>query len=83
MKKLLLFSMIAMIGITASAADITKADYLAKRKAIAEKTGKPFNEKGLLALFDKQDLNKDGVLSDEEQATARAAAEARKAKTTE
>lgn len=83
MKKLLLFSMIAMIGITASAADLTKADYIAQRKAAAEKAGKAFNEKGVIGNFNKQDLNKDGVLSDEEQAAAKvaakAAAEAKKA----
>ncbi len=76
MKKLLLFSMIAMIGITASAADITKPDYMAKKKADAEKAGKTFNEKGHSGNFERQDLNKDGVLSDEEQAAAKAAAKA-------
>ena len=86
MKKLLLFSIITMIGITASAADITKEDYMAQRKAIAEKAGKVFNEKRNLADFEKQDLNKDGVLSDKEKAdakaAAKAAAEAKKAKET-
>ena len=66
MKKLLLLSMIAMIGITASAADITKEQFIAKQKAAMEKAGKEFNEAKAAAAFDKKDLNKDGVLSADE-----------------
>ena len=83
MKKLLLFSVIAMIGITASAASMTKEEYVSKRKASAEKAGKAFDEKALAAKFDKQDANKDGVLTDEEQAAAKAASAAKKAKKAE
>ncbi|NOU35238.1 MAG: hypothetical protein HOO88_00455 [Kiritimatiellaceae bacterium] len=66
MKKLLLFIAIAMIGVVASAADQTKEQFLAERKAAVEKAGKPFNEKTAAAAFDKKDINKDGVLSAEE-----------------
>ncbi len=67
MKKLLLFSMIAMIGITASAADMNKEQLLAKKKAQAEAAGKDFNEAGVLAYFNKVDTNKDGLISPAEQ----------------
>lgn len=73
MKKLLLFSMIAIAGMTASAADITKEQFLASGKAAAEKRGTEFNEAGRTAAFEKQDLNKDGVLSADEQAAAKPA----------
>ncbi|MFA6174642.1 MAG: hypothetical protein WC334_10065 [Kiritimatiellales bacterium] len=80
MKKLLLFSMIAIAGITASAADITKEQFIADGKAASEKRGTEFNEKMRIAAFEKQDLNKDGVLSTEEQAANKSAAQKGKAK---
>ncbi len=67
MKKLPFLSMIALIGITASAADVTKEKFVATKKAQAEKAGKPFDEKTAVARFNKLDLNKDGVLSANEQ----------------
>jgi hypothetical protein len=67
MKKLLLFSMIAMMGITASAADMTQEAFLAKKKAQAEAAGTTFNEAGALAYFKKVDTNKDGLISPAEQ----------------
>jgi hypothetical protein len=71
MKKLLLFSVVAMAGITTNAVDITKEEYIAKHKAAAEKDGKRFVESKIAALFDRADLNKDGVLTDEEKSTPR------------
>ena len=84
MKKSFLFIMIAMASLVASAADITKEQFIATGKANAEKKDKAFNEAAYDKIFAKQDLNKDGILSDEEQAAAKAAAQkaraARKAK---
>ena len=68
MKKSLLFSMIAMIGITASAADMTKEQFIAKEKTKAENAGKEFDEAKAIALFEKKDRNSDGVLSADELA---------------
>ena len=70
MKKLLLFFAIAMIGVVASAADQTKEQFIAARKATLEKAGKEFTkavEANAGRMFDRLDLNKDGKLSDEEQ----------------
>ncbi|HNX52205.1 MAG TPA: hypothetical protein PKI68_00515 [Pontiellaceae bacterium] len=72
MKKVLLFSMIAIVGLTVSAAETTKADYIAKAKAAAEKKGRAFDEAKTAKAFDKLDTNKDGVLSAEEQAAPKA-----------
>jgi 5,10-methylene-tetrahydrofolate dehydrogenase/methenyl tetrahydrofolate cyclohydrolase len=66
MKKIVLFSMIALAGITVSAADMTKEQFVATKKAAAEKAGTEFNEKAVEAAFAKRDLNKDGVLSADE-----------------
>jgi hypothetical protein len=71
MKKMFLFAVAAMIGITASAADLTKAEYIARRKAAAEKKGMEFDQKTLEAFFDKKDVNKDGILSSDEAAPAK------------
>ena len=73
MKKSLLFSMIAMIGITASAADMTKEQFVAKAKATAEKSGKEFDEAKAIAAFEKKDRNSDGVLDADEQMPAKSA----------
>ena len=67
MKKSLLFSMIAMIGISAVAADITKEQFLKDAKAKAESSGKEFDEAKAIASFEKKDRNSDGVLSADEQ----------------
>jgi len=80
MKKLLLFSMIALVGITASAAEITKEQFIAKEKATAENSGKEFDEAKAEAAFSRKDRNSDGVLSDAEQAPAKSAAPAKKGK---
>jgi hypothetical protein len=71
MKKFLLFSMVTVIGIAANAADITKEQYIAKHKAAAEKDGTRFVESKIAALFDRADLDKDGVLTDKEKSTPR------------
>jgi hypothetical protein len=73
MKKILMLTVIAA-GITASAADMTKAEYVSKRKASAAKTGKPYDEVALAKNFDKLDLNGDGILTDAEYAEAKAKA---------
>jgi len=80
MKKMILFVMLAMVGITASAADQTKEQFIASGKALAEKRGTEFNEAARIAAFERQDLNKDGVLSDDEQAASKSAAQKGKAK---
>ena len=67
MKKVLLFSMIAIAGLTVSAVDMTKEVYIAKIKAVAERKGRAFDAEKVAADFDKLDKNKDGVWSDEEQ----------------
>jgi len=74
MKKVLLFSMIAIAGLTVSAADITKADFLAKQKAKVEAKGGQFDEAKTAKNFDTMDTNKDGVLSDAEQSAGKAPA---------
>jgi hypothetical protein len=68
--------MIAMTGIAATAADLTKEQFLAAHKRQAEKEGegRVINQKNLEAVFAKRDLNKDGILSEDEQAAARQAA---------
>jgi hypothetical protein len=76
MKKFLLFIAITMIGVVASAADQTKEQYLAAKKASAEKAGKTFDEAKTIKEFDKKDVDKDGVFSNEEQAAEKAAAKA-------
>jgi hypothetical protein len=67
MKKIVLFSLIAIAAITANATDMTKEQFVARQKATAEKAGKEFNEKASAAFFAIKDLNKDGVLSGDEQ----------------
>ena len=78
MKKLLLFSMIAIAGITVSAADLTKDQFVARQKALAEKGGKEFDAAKAEAAFAKKDLNKDGVLSAEEAAAGAPAKKGKK-----
>ena len=78
MKKSLLFVMIAMIGITVSAADQTKEQFLARSKTLAEKGGKTFDAAKAEETFAKKDLNKDGVLSAEEAAAGAPAKKGKK-----
>jgi hypothetical protein len=78
MKKLLVFSVIALIGLTASAADQTKEQFIAAAKAKAEAAGKEFNAAGAEKQFAAKDTNKDGKLSAEELA-AKSAPKAKKA----
>ena len=80
MKKSLLFSMIAMIGISAVAADMTKEQFIAKAKATAEKSGKEFDEAKAIAAFEKKDRNSDGVLDADEQMPPKSATTAAPAK---
>jgi opacity protein-like surface antigen len=62
MKKILLCSLIAIAGITASAADITKEDFIKKKKSSG------LDEAAAIAEFERKDRNSDGVLSDKEMA---------------
>lgn len=66
MKKIVLFSIFALVGLTASAADMTKEQYLDAAKARAEKAGRAFNAAASEKAFVAKDLNKDGKLSGEE-----------------
>jgi hypothetical protein len=68
MKKLLLFSVVALIGLSVSAADQTKEQFVAKAKATAEKAGKEFDAAKAEKQFAAKDTNKDGKLSAEEAA---------------
>jgi hypothetical protein len=63
MNKIVLFSMIALAGVTVSAANVNKEEFLARKKAQAEKAGTEFNAKQAASAFTMRDLNKDGVLS--------------------
>jgi hypothetical protein len=78
MKKIVLFSIIALIGLTASAADQTKEQFIAASKARAEKAGKEFNAAATEKQFAAKDTNKDGKLSAEELAAKPAARPAAK-----
>lgn len=73
MKKSILFTAITLAAITASAADITKEAFLAKKKAQAETAGTAYVEKNALGYFNRVDTNKDGIMSDAEQAADKAA----------
>ena len=73
MKRLFLLTVFLMAGVVAQAAPkgpVTLDEFLAKQKANAEKNGKEFNEDKAKERFAKKDLDKDGVLSVEEQAPA-------------
>jgi hypothetical protein len=73
MKRLFLLAVILMTGMVAQAAPkspSTLDEYLAKKKASAEKKGETFDEAKAKAKFAQQDLNKDGTLSVEEQTPA-------------
>ena len=72
MKRLFLLAVILMAGaiVQAEPKGLTLEEFIAQRKAGAEKKGEAFDEAKAKATFDKKDLNKDGVLSAEEQAPA-------------
>jgi len=75
MKRLFLLIVFLMAGVVAQAAPAPKAPltldaYLAKQKANAEKKGTEYDEAKAKEAFAKKDLNKDGVLSVEEQTPA-------------
>ena len=72
MKRLFLLTVFLMAGAVAQAekAPMTLDAFLAKQKANAEKNGKEFDEAKAKERFAKKDLDKDGVLSVEEQAPA-------------
>ncbi|NOU35243.1 MAG: hypothetical protein HOO88_00480 [Kiritimatiellaceae bacterium] len=68
MKKILLFIVVAMTGIAASAGNNswTKEAWLAHKKDECEKAGKPYNEAMYAAGFERRDVNKDGIMTIEE-----------------
>lgn len=68
MKKMFLLVMIIAIAGVAGAKDVTKEAYLASKKIDAEKAGTAFNETGVMGWFNEVDTNKDGIMSDAEQA---------------
>ncbi|MEI7850798.1 MAG: hypothetical protein WCH86_03115 [Kiritimatiellales bacterium] len=75
MKRLFLLTVFLMAGIVAQAAPAPKTPmnleaYLAKQKANAEKKGTEFDEAKAKEAFAKKDLDKNGILSVEEQAPA-------------
>ena len=73
MKRLFLLTVFLMAGVVAQAAPKepqTLEQYLAKRKASAEKKGESFDEAKAKESFAKKDLDKNGILSVEEQAPA-------------
>jgi hypothetical protein len=72
MKRLFLLTVILMTGVVAQAAPkvMTLDEYLAQKKANAEKNGKVFDEAAAKKAFDKKDLDKDGKWSIEEQTPA-------------
>jgi hypothetical protein len=72
MKKSLLFTMIALAGISASAADMTKEAFIERKKAQAKEAGREFDEVKDMNYFNKVDTNKDGVMSDAEVAAYKA-----------
>jgi hypothetical protein len=73
MKRLFLLAVFLMAGVVAQAAPkepMTLDQYLAQKKASAEKRNAAYDEAKAKRDFDKKDLNKDGVLSVEEQTPA-------------
>ena len=75
MKRLFLLIVFLMAGIVAQAAPAPKEpqtldQYLAAQKAKAEKKGSAFDEAKSKEAFAKKDLDKNGILSAEEQAPA-------------
>ena len=70
MKRLFILAVILMAGFTAQAAPktpLTQEEYLAKRKARAERKGKEYDEAKALQRFNRKDVDGDGILSVEEQ----------------
>jgi len=71
MKRLFLLTVFLMAGAVAQAAEKSPMNldqWIAAKKAAAEKNGKEFNEAKTKEQFEKKDLDKDGILSVEEQA---------------
>lgn len=66
MKKLFLFIMTATIGLSVCA-DMTLEQFLAKRKARAERKGKTFNQAKEQKRFSRMDTDNNGLLSRAEQ----------------
>jgi hypothetical protein len=78
MKRLFLLVIFLMAGVVAQAAPkgpLTLDEWIAKRKANAEKKGEEYDEAKAKASFEKKDLDKDGKLSVEEQASKKEKAE--------
>ncbi len=72
MKRLFLLTVFLMAGVVAQAAPkaVNLEEFLVRQKALAEKQGREFKEADAKRNFEKKDLNKDGILSVEEQAPA-------------
>jgi hypothetical protein len=80
MKKSILFTVVALAGITASAAPkevkpVTKEDFLARKKAQAEAAGTAYDEAKAMVGFVKMDVNKDGVIDAADTAAKAATAQ--------
>ena len=78
MKRFFLLTVILMAGVVAQAAPkapLNLEDFLVRQKALAEKQGREFKEDAAKRNFEKKDLDKDGILSVEEQAPKKEKAE--------
>jgi hypothetical protein len=73
MKKWIALALIVCVAGVAQAAKKpqTKEEYVAAKKELLEKQGKTFDQAKVEAKFDKQDKDKDGVWSIEEQTPAK------------
>ncbi|WP_372806635.1 hypothetical protein [Pontiella sp.] len=82
MKKWLVMAMIACVAVAVQAGegekkgkgeskpkDVTKAQFVAQQKKMAEKKGTEFDQAAVEAKFDKMDKNKDGKLTADEKPT--------------
>lgn len=69
MKRLFVLMMVLMVGVMAQAEQkaLTLQDFIAQKKAAAEKKGSAFDEAAVKAAFERKDIDKDGKLSAQEQ----------------
>lgn len=73
MKKWFMVALIACVAVGVQAKKEfkaqTKAEYVAERKAKAEKKGQDFDKAKWVKKFDGKDANKDGILTAEENSS--------------